>query len=658
MITPDMGEGRLLAGDRMDYRLSRQLAEGGEGIVYRLADREDVLAKVYKRWEPGRAEKLAYLLRVSEPRLREVAAWPLSQLRDETDEVIGLVMEDLSGWASLYSVYQIKSRLASAPHRSYEFLVRVSRNLATCVHRVHEAGIVVGDLNESNVLVSPSAMVKLIDVDSFHVRVNGELHPCQVGKAELTPPELQGLSLHQRERTSNHDNFGLAVLIFQCLVFGRHPFAGRPKEGFEGLTLEEAIVGGDYPFGARATRLDTPPYLNINWLPSEIRELFDRAFDPSVAARPTALEWFEALRELEGRLTTCQFNPSHVHWSGATPCPWCELENRWNIPLFIPKLGDVSFEADFDLQSVWEGIFSVPDVRPRWSSIKRTHKEFEPGTLPHWVRVLTKTMPMIVCFTFAALYIWMINRSTISRSMSTVINMMIVVVGPSISKNLVTLSVKTLIFIRIWIAEMRMRYLVEPRLGQALEEHTKFLLESCQNDYQRLQEPLVDLENARQKLIRVRYQDQLDIHLRKYSILGADAGPIGSQKLSDIYQRGFRTAADLTPQWVDGEKDRKAACWDQLMEWRRSLEEQFWSTAHYALPALEESRLHLRLQREHRECRERLVGAEKTLRSTAANLLLLDKEFQSKVEAPQRVLSKYGPLLLALKSTNQIQPKQ
>jgi DNA-binding helix-hairpin-helix protein with protein kinase domain len=45
--------------------------------------------------------------------------------------------------------------------------------------------------------------------------------------AQFTPPEIQKSRQHFRmERTANHDNFGLAILIFQLLFFGRHPYSG------------------------------------------------------------------------------------------------------------------------------------------------------------------------------------------------------------------------------------------------------------------------------------------------------------------------------------------------------------------------------------------------------------------------------------------------
>ncbi|NJM53317.1 MAG: hypothetical protein HC846_07920, partial [Blastocatellia bacterium] len=53
-------------------------------------------------------------------------------------------------------------------------------------------------------------------------------------------PELQGIDLSEVEREKKHDNFGLAVIIFQLLFLGRHPFAGNYL-GDEDKSLEDCI---------------------------------------------------------------------------------------------------------------------------------------------------------------------------------------------------------------------------------------------------------------------------------------------------------------------------------------------------------------------------------------------------------------------------------
>ena len=87
--------------------------------------------------------------------------------------------------------------------------------------------MVVGDVNSNNVVVHRDATTHLIDCDSFQIPgAGGALHRCTVGVAEYQPPEFQGKDLSRLDRLPQHDLFGLAVMIFQLLFVGKHPFAG------------------------------------------------------------------------------------------------------------------------------------------------------------------------------------------------------------------------------------------------------------------------------------------------------------------------------------------------------------------------------------------------------------------------------------------------
>src|SRR5436190_456514 len=80
-----------------------------------------------------------------------------------------------------------------------------------------DQGYVVGDVNETNVLVNAAAAVFLLDLDSVqvHVAATGKTYLCRVGKAEFTPPELLRRpgngSFAAQARTEIHDRFGLGA---------------------------------------------------------------------------------------------------------------------------------------------------------------------------------------------------------------------------------------------------------------------------------------------------------------------------------------------------------------------------------------------------------------------------------------------------------------
>ena len=157
-------------------------------------------------------------------------AWPFDLLRtvDDSQRIVGFLMPCVKGMYPILDFYNPKTRRQKCPFFNYRYLHRAASNLAAAVGALHAREYCIGDVNESNILVSDTALVTLVDTDSFQVReaANGTVYRCPVGKPEFTPPELQGKSFGQLDRTPEHDLFGLAVLIFQLLMEGSHPFSG------------------------------------------------------------------------------------------------------------------------------------------------------------------------------------------------------------------------------------------------------------------------------------------------------------------------------------------------------------------------------------------------------------------------------------------------
>src|SRR5262249_43516736 len=155
------------------------------------------------------------------------------------------------------------------------------RNLAAAVRGVHEAGLVIGDLNESNVLVTSQALVTLVDVDSFQVRTADQVFPCRVGKPEYTPPELIGPFYADLDRLPEHDACALAVLMFQLLMQGVHPFAGVYVDADEPPAIPQRIADGNWAYGWERSGPVQPAPHAPPWtvLPPAVQDLIWRCFD-------------------------------------------------------------------------------------------------------------------------------------------------------------------------------------------------------------------------------------------------------------------------------------------------------------------------------------------------------------------------------------------
>jgi DNA-binding helix-hairpin-helix protein with protein kinase domain len=227
--------------------LGSQLGSGGEGAVYELLDRSDVVVKLYhKSLDAGKASKIANMAKFSNERLLKLTAWPTQPIRvgSGTGAVAGFMMPKITGHKQAFSLYSPKLRLYEFPKASWQFLVRSAANAARAFAMIHESGHVIGDVNHGNLFIGDRATVRLIDCDSYQITINGSRWLCEVGTPTHQPPELQNIRTYKGVvRTPNHDNFGLGVIIFQMLLMARHPFSGRFL-GTGEMPMERAICDG------------------------------------------------------------------------------------------------------------------------------------------------------------------------------------------------------------------------------------------------------------------------------------------------------------------------------------------------------------------------------------------------------------------------------
>ena len=337
--------------------IDNEIGRGGEGAVYELAGSPRHVAKIYHNpVDLEKENKLALMLELGDDSLQKIAAWPLATLHDRVGgPTRGLILPRIDNPTEIHELYSPARRKFNFPTSDWRFLVRTARNCAAVFDSFHSKNIVIGDVNQGNILVSKNATVNLIDCDSFQICGNETTYKCQVGVAHFTPPELDSYELL---RTSNHDNFGLAVMIFHLLFMGRHPFSGR-FSGAGDMPLEKAIKENRFAYGSRAARYEMSPppnSLTLDDVPAELAKLFEMAFAAPGRGlqRPTAEQWGTVLQKLETEITKCSRDAGHFHLGGHT-CPWCRIISQGGPNFFI----SVSIKATearsvkFDLKKVW-----------------------------------------------------------------------------------------------------------------------------------------------------------------------------------------------------------------------------------------------------------------------------------------------------------------
>lgn len=333
---------QLLDAAGKPVAVGREIARGGEGVIVEIEGAPGLVAKLYTRGvNPAREAKLHHMSASGSARLSTVAAWPISTLHEGRNGPLrGFLMPRITGRHEVHEFFSPAQRKNLFPGLGWKFLVRIARNIAAAMEEIHASGFVIGDVNQKGFLVCPlTAQATAIDCDSFQVKTGHRTYRCEVGVPEFTPPELLGRSFSEIDRTPDHDAFGLAVLVFQLLFMGRHPFAGKTRRP-DG-SLEAAIREFQFVHAPEAGKagIEAPVHgLPFKIASARVRALFQVAFSREAASghRPSPGDWVGALEALEAQITACPKSEGHEYWHDLQDCPWCEHEVTNGVFHFLP----------------------------------------------------------------------------------------------------------------------------------------------------------------------------------------------------------------------------------------------------------------------------------------------------------------------------------
>jgi DNA-binding helix-hairpin-helix protein with protein kinase domain len=325
--------------DGQRVRLDAQLGSGGEGAVFAVESHPTLAAKIYHKapLADDHVAKLSAMIERRSSALDVVSAWPHTLLFDARKQPCGLLLPKVSEALQLHELYGTSNRRMQFPYAKWHHLVLAARNVAAAFECMHKTGVVVGDVNQGNLLVDKDMCVRFIDCDSFQILAGDRLFPCPVGTPHFTPPELQSKKLRDEARTPQQDRFGLAVLIFHLLFVGRHPFAGRYYGSGE-LTIEKAIAERRFAFSKNRseTLVEPPPAsLLLTDVSPGVAALFESAFRGEPQDRPTARQWVEELEGVIRQRKACSIDPAHIYFAGLHECPWCRIEDEGGPAFFV-----------------------------------------------------------------------------------------------------------------------------------------------------------------------------------------------------------------------------------------------------------------------------------------------------------------------------------
>lgn len=287
---------------------SQLLGVGGEAQVFRVGDRA---VKVYHPIDPSLqgtqrrvAERLyrrrLEKLRAFPKRLPTTVVGPIALAKDERNrEVVGFVMKVIENAEPLRRLTQRKWREGVI---SNEAVCDIFGRLRATLTEIHRRRVVVGDLNDTNILLS-GLTPYLIDADSVQF---GDF-PCEVGHQRTLDPSLYGVDLFEKPVfTENTDWYAFCVLLFSSLLY-THPYGGVCPDHPTLLRRAQArhsVFRPDVRYPKAA--------VHFRVLPDGLLDYFEKTFDGGFRERfPADL--------LSMRWTHCRCGLTHAR----SRCPSC-----------------------------------------------------------------------------------------------------------------------------------------------------------------------------------------------------------------------------------------------------------------------------------------------------------------------------------------------
>ena len=250
-----------------------------------------------------------------------LACTPDTLLQTDFDDRIGFIMRRAPGM-DIRSVRTIPARGTLSKR------LAAATQLARCVRRLHEKGMIIGDLSYDNTIIDPEPTnwaLYLIDIDgggfSWKEKQYALTHN-NSGKGQLCPPEYSFKT--PMPYVLNMDLWGLAIILHRVLTdkdpitdFGLARIYANPKKDIEWPPPNHAK--------SHLEKLDL--------LGKPLKEAFIHVFNDGRTQpdeRPTACKWELLLDEAQNHVYECKCNPKQPFVALEDveqimkKCPYCD----------------------------------------------------------------------------------------------------------------------------------------------------------------------------------------------------------------------------------------------------------------------------------------------------------------------------------------------
>ena len=331
--------------------LSKRIAGGGAGDIYKISNKKNEVAKIYKDKMPTSTlknyeNKIRFMIQnppdiepIIDPTSNKkihVTAWPTGVI-EVSNKFLGFTMPEinLNQSSTLQSFLQKSTRRIKGLNQSLIHRVHIARNLCFLINELNKKNYFLIDLKPQNLQVySETGYTILLDCDGICIAHKNNFFPGDQITIEYTPKENLDIMANQFNKMQiiQQERFALSVSLFKLLNNGIHPFSFKPKSQKYAQSAEDNIREERYVYNNENNKFGEPSPLSIhNSFSDNMLNYFHKAF--SSFDRPSAKEWLEELEKFTNKKNIqsfrCSKNDNHFNFGKG--CGDCNL-SRISFP--------------------------------------------------------------------------------------------------------------------------------------------------------------------------------------------------------------------------------------------------------------------------------------------------------------------------------------
>jgi serine/threonine protein kinase/rRNA-processing protein FCF1 len=279
-----------------DVMLGTLLGAGGEGSAYSVGN--DWVIKIYDREHLTEHREKKIRLLVKRNLSFEGICFPTGVVLNNSGQFVGYIMPKAEGKEFSKELFSPRRFRKAFPDWKKSDLIDICIAALEQIAFLHNNGIILGDINPKNLLVTKDKRVYIIDADSWQI----EGYPCPVGTPMFTAPEIQGKHYPDFLRTLSNENYAVVTLLFQIMITGQFPYA---RMGFDG-DIAKSIKSGLFAFQWKGNSNKDQPKGNWKYMWSHlnphIKEMFWNTFHKNGTThaqtkRPSVEQWLAAFKD-------------------------------------------------------------------------------------------------------------------------------------------------------------------------------------------------------------------------------------------------------------------------------------------------------------------------------------------------------------------------